>query len=68
MAAGRAYSNCLAIRKACDFLLSKELPGGGWGESYLSCQNKVGSMFHPYLFIQFHMEYTTHVHCNVFVG
>nr|K7NBZ9.1 RecName: Full=Cucurbitadienol synthase; Short=SgCbQ [Siraitia grosvenorii]AEM42982.1 cucurbitadienol synthase [Siraitia grosvenorii]AUC64917.1 cucurbitadienol synthase [Siraitia grosvenorii]WCF76099.1 oxidosqualene cyclase [synthetic construct] len=41
VAAGRTYNNCLAIRKACDFLLSKELPGGGWGESYLSCQNKV---------------------------
>lgn len=41
VAAGRTYNNCLAIRKACDFLLSKELPGGGWGESYLSCQNRV---------------------------
>lgn len=41
MAAGRTYNSCLAIRKACEFLLSKELPGGGWGESYLSCQNKV---------------------------
>nr|AJR21210.1 cucurbitadienol synthase 2 [Citrullus colocynthis] len=41
VAAGRTYSTCVAIRKACDFLLSKELPGGGWGESYLSCQNKV---------------------------
>ncbi|CAN1174792.1 Cycloartenol synthase 2 [Linum perenne] len=27
--------------KACDFLLSKQLPSGGWGESYLSSQHKV---------------------------
>ncbi|KAL6575278.1 CRISPR-associated protein 1 [Orobanche minor] len=43
VAAGRIFSNCSAIRKACDFLLSKQLPCGGWGESYLSCQNKVYS-------------------------
>ncbi|XP_018629277.1 cycloartenol Synthase-like [Nicotiana tomentosiformis] len=30
-----------SIRKACDFLLSKQVLSGGWGESYLSCQNKV---------------------------
>ncbi|KAL6521289.1 CRISPR-associated protein 1 [Orobanche gracilis] len=43
VAAGRSFSNCSAIGKACDFLLSKQLPCGGWGESYLSCQNKVYS-------------------------
>ncbi|CAI9099020.1 OLC1v1035769C1 [Oldenlandia corymbosa var. corymbosa] len=48
---GRTYENCLGIRKACDFLLSKQLESGGWGESYLSCQNKVytnieGNMSH----------------------
>ncbi|KAH0693371.1 hypothetical protein KY285_020468 [Solanum tuberosum] len=26
---------------ACDLLLSKQVVSGGWGESYLSCQNKV---------------------------
>ncbi|KAM0891485.1 hypothetical protein ACQ4PT_026381 [Festuca glaucescens] len=41
VAAGRTFKNCPAIRKACDFLLSKELPSGGWGESYLSCRDKV---------------------------
>nr|WRO65030.1 cucurbitadienol synthase [Neoalsomitra integrifoliola] len=41
VAAGRTYNNCPTIRKACNFIMSKELPGGGWGESYLSCQNKV---------------------------
>ncbi|KAH6825426.1 cycloartenol synthase 1 [Perilla frutescens var. hirtella] len=43
VAAGRSFSNSPTIRKACDFLLSKQLPCGGWGESYLSCQNKVYS-------------------------
>ncbi|KAB1213039.1 Cycloartenol synthase [Morella rubra] len=38
VAAGRTYKDCSNIRKACDYLLSKELPSGGWGESYLSCQ------------------------------
>ncbi|KVH92256.1 Terpene synthase, conserved site-containing protein [Cynara cardunculus var. scolymus] len=41
VAAGRNFSNCSSIRKACNFLLSKQLASGGWGESYLSCQNKV---------------------------
>ncbi|GER29961.1 cycloartenol Synthase [Striga asiatica] len=43
VAAGRTFNSCSAIPKACDFLLSKQLPCGGWGESYLSCQNKVYS-------------------------
>ncbi|XP_051197839.1 cycloartenol synthase [Lolium perenne] len=41
VAAGRTFSNSPAIRKACDFLMSKELAFGGWGESYLSCQDQV---------------------------
>jgi squalene cyclase len=41
VAAGKNFNNCSSIRQACDFLLSKQLPSGGWGESYLSCQNKV---------------------------
>ncbi|XP_077238616.1 cycloartenol synthase 1 [Tasmannia lanceolata] len=41
VAAGRTYQNSSSIRKACDFLLSKQLASGGWGESYLSCQDKV---------------------------
>ncbi|KAK6944642.1 Squalene cyclase, C-terminal, partial [Dillenia turbinata] len=40
-ACGRTYQNCAALRKACQFLLSKQLPSGGWGESYLSSSNKV---------------------------
>ncbi|KAG2668086.1 hypothetical protein I3760_15G143600 [Carya illinoinensis] len=40
-ACGRNYQSCPALRKACEFLLSKQLPNGGWGESYLSSHNKV---------------------------
>ncbi|KAB1220448.1 Lupeol synthase [Morella rubra] len=40
-ACGRTYQNCPELQKACEFLLSKQLPNGGWGESYLSCHNKV---------------------------
>lgn len=43
IAAGRTFKNSPAIRKACDFLMSKELPFGGWGESYLSSQDQVDS-------------------------
>jgi cycloartenol synthase len=42
--AGRTFEDSPAIKKACEFLLSKELPSGGWGESYLSCQDKVTSI------------------------
>lgn len=41
IAAGKTYESNVSLRKACDFLLSKELPSGGWGESYLSCPDKV---------------------------
>ncbi|XP_027358215.1 lupeol synthase isoform X3 [Abrus precatorius] len=40
-ACGKNYHNSPSLRKACKFLLSKQLPNGGWGESYLSSQNKV---------------------------
>ncbi|XP_057520604.1 lupeol synthase-like isoform X2 [Amaranthus tricolor] len=33
--------NSVALRKACNFLISKQLPDGGWGESYLSSSHKV---------------------------
>nr|GMD91032.1 lupeol synthase-like [Ipomoea batatas] len=41
VACGKSYNNCEALRKACTFLISKQLPDGGWGESYLSCSTKV---------------------------
>lgn len=40
-AAGKTYNNCQAIRNAVDFLLKSQRSDGGWGESYLSCPNKV---------------------------
>ncbi|MED6209026.1 Cycloartenol synthase [Stylosanthes scabra] len=39
--AGRTYQDSHSIRRACDFLLSKQLSSGGWGESYLSCRQEV---------------------------
>nr|XP_025887793.1 lupeol synthase isoform X2 [Solanum lycopersicum] len=41
IACGRTYSTSHALQKACQFLLSKQLLDGGWGESYLSNSNKV---------------------------
>ncbi|CAI5477919.1 unnamed protein product [Closterium sp. Yama58-4] len=40
VAAGARYETSNAVRKAVRFLLEKQLPGGGWGESYLSSQDK----------------------------
>ena len=40
LATGSTYATCAALRKATAFLLSKQMADGGWGESYLSCQNK----------------------------
>lgn len=35
---GEYYANSPAVRRACDFLLSKQREDGGWGESYkVSC-------------------------------
>ncbi|XP_051113931.1 cycloartenol synthase-like isoform X3 [Andrographis paniculata] len=41
IAGGKMYENSFHMRKACEFLLSKQLPDGGWGESFLSSQDKV---------------------------
>ncbi|MFS7934990.1 putative lupeol synthase [Helianthus anomalus] len=40
VACGKTYYNSPTLRKACEFLLSKQLPDGGWGESYLTSVNK----------------------------
>ena len=40
-AVGQSYGNSTRIRKACKFLLSKQLCNGGWGESHLSSRTKV---------------------------
>ncbi|KAK7379933.1 hypothetical protein VNO78_32190 [Psophocarpus tetragonolobus] len=39
--AGKRYQDSHNIRKACEFLLSKQQLCGGWGESYMACQQKV---------------------------
>jgi len=38
---GNTYDNDPAVRRGCEFLLSKQGEDGGWGESYLSCEKKV---------------------------
>ncbi|EEC80626.1 hypothetical protein OsI_23002 [Oryza sativa Indica Group] len=40
-ATGRTYENSSSIRKACNFILSKQLSTGGWGETYLSSETEV---------------------------
>lgn len=44
VACGRTLQNSPTLQKACQFLLSKQLPDGGWGESYLSSSNKVSKL------------------------
>jgi len=39
-ALGGTYATSSHLRRACAFLLSKQEPEGGWGESYLSCEKK----------------------------
>lgn len=36
---GETYQTSVAVKKACEFLVSKQRADGGWGESY-----KVGQM------------------------
>ena len=40
------YHNCLAIRKAVEFLLNSQSDDSGWGESYISCPAKVSFTCH----------------------
>jgi lanosterol synthase len=37
---GEYYSNSERSKRGCDFLLSKQMADGGWGESYKSCEQK----------------------------
>ncbi|WOO77353.1 Lanosterol synthase [Vanrija pseudolonga] len=41
--AGETCANSERVRRACDFLLSKQKSDGGWGETYLSCAEGVYS-------------------------
>ncbi|KAK9154665.1 hypothetical protein Sjap_002145 [Stephania japonica] len=45
VAGGKTFNNSSSVRKACEFLLKKQLASGGWGESYISCQDKVMRKF-----------------------
>ncbi|XP_055960124.1 lupeol synthase-like [Mercurialis annua] len=40
-AAGKTYNDCPSLRKGVDFLLKNQCKDGGWGESHLSCPNKI---------------------------
>jgi lanosterol synthase len=33
--AGENHANSERVRRACDFLLGKQMPDGGWGETYM---------------------------------
>jgi lanosterol synthase len=35
--AGETHENSAAVRRACDFLVSKQMEDGGWGETYMVC-------------------------------
>jgi lanosterol synthase len=37
---GETYQTSPQIRKACEFLISKQMHDGGWGEDYRSCEQK----------------------------
>lgn len=37
---GETYETSAQVRKACEFLISKQMDDGGWGEAYRSCEQK----------------------------
>ena len=38
---GETYANSEKARRACEFFVGKQMPDGGWGESYKSCETGV---------------------------
>ncbi|KAJ3225057.1 Lanosterol synthase (Oxidosqualene--lanosterol cyclase) [Clydaea vesicula] len=36
--AGEFYSNSDSVKRACDFIVSKQMNDGGWGEKYKACE------------------------------
>lgn len=40
-ATGSSARDCPELRRACQFLVDRQTQDGGWGESFLSCQDKV---------------------------
>ncbi|KAF2468015.1 lanosterol synthase [Lindgomyces ingoldianus] len=39
--AGENYANSERVRRGCKFLLDRQMPDGGWGETYRSCETGV---------------------------
>jgi lanosterol synthase len=35
---GQTYQSCECVRRSCDWLVSKQMEDGGWGEHYTSCE------------------------------
>jgi hypothetical protein len=35
--AGESCANSERVRRACEFLVSKQMADGGWGETYMVC-------------------------------
>ena len=40
---GETFENSTRVRKACEFLISKQMQDGGWGESYKACETGIWS-------------------------
>ncbi|KAG9226875.1 hypothetical protein CCMSSC00406_0003452 [Pleurotus cornucopiae] len=38
---GETYATSESARKACEFLLDKQMDDGGWGETYKSCETEI---------------------------
>ncbi|EZF36198.1 hypothetical protein H109_00030 [Trichophyton interdigitale MR816] len=49
---GETYATSERSRRGCEFLLSKQMEDGGWGESYLSCSEKVYHHYHTSQVVQ----------------
>lgn len=64
LVAAGMHTDASEIQKAMQFLLRKQNPNGGWGESYLSCVNKTytpdGTGEVRHLFVHRVISYTLH--------
>jgi lanosterol synthase len=61
--AGETYGTSSRVKRACEFLLSKQMSDGGWGESYKVCASFALLQVHRMLIIpQQSCEEETYVH------